>query len=437
MRVRRWEPAELDLTGTGAASVTFRHGEVRAVVATFRSGDRLLARYAPDRTGRWWYAIMDGSGAELGTGALDCEPEPPDDHGPVGPSGTRFRHADGTAHVPLQSTALWWHRQPSSTVELTLAGLRDSPITAVRTSVLPPDSAGWPGDDELELVERAVVALGAIDRQAELVIFGDGTALLRDGWTEHLRNVVARFAGFRNVAWCLAIDADRSGVQPARWDEALRLLAEHDHGHRPTTVHAGPGFDFGDRRLGLSSVRTDHARSSSNLNDDFAKPAVLDGVPEGDAPVRETDPVPECAVAEDVVLQAWETAVRGGYPSHGEWFVDDDHEPWRLAGGELRGESLPRLAFLRQVLSDVPGEPRYLRLRPDASTLGIEGEYYLQYLGEHRFRSRSFELPDASYRVEVIDTWTMTAEEVQRTDAGSFTVDLPGRLYQAVRITRC
>ncbi|WP_152363326.1 DUF5605 domain-containing protein [Microlunatus speluncae] len=496
MRVRRWELAELDLSGTAAASVIFSLGARRAVADMFHHGDRTLARFAPDHEGAWTYVVIDAAGASIDQGVLDCDPAAAGDHGPVEVDSTRFRHADGTAHVPLPTTALWWHRQPEPVRQQTLDALRSSPITAVRQSVLPPDETGWPDDSELDRVEWAITALHEVGLQAELVIFGDGRALDRPGWSDHLRAVVARFAAFRNVSWCLATDADRSGIEPARWDEALRLLAEHDHGHRLCTVHADPGFDFGDRRISHCSVRTDHARSSSTLNDNFAKPVIMDGaVLEGDAPVlsfpeptatsfpepvegqvrsrpvavagsspcpstgsgneqagcptgsgRGVGPRPEpvgdpvgSLTAEEVVLHAWETAVRGGFAAHGEWFLPrhPDLGPWWANGGELRGESLPRLAFLRQVLADVPGDPRYLRLRPDASTLGIPGEYYLQYLGAHRFRSRSFELPDGAYRVEVINTWDLTIEEVLRSDSGRFTVSLPPRLYHAIRVTRC
>ncbi|MFC7625916.1 DUF5605 domain-containing protein [Microlunatus sp. GCM10028923] len=421
MRVRRWEPAELELTGTPAAAIHFVHDRDRAVAEPFRSGDRLLVRFAPGVVGRWTYTIMDGEDHAIGEGTLDCEPEPDGDHGPVGSLGTRFAHADGTPHLPLPTSLPDWHQRPEAGD--TLALLQESPITAVRLSVLAPDRSDWPDDAELDLVERAVTELAGIGRQAELVIFGDGTGLNRDGWPEHLRRVVARFAGFRTVAWCLAVDADLAGVEPAVWREALDLLAEHDHGHRPCTVHAGLGFDFGDPRISHASVRTDHARSSSTLTDDFAKPAVLDGLVEGDAPGPDGG-----RTAEDVVLYAWETAVRGGFPTHAERWVD---------GGGPRGEALPRLRFLHEVLDSLPGTASYLRLRPDASTLGVPGSVYLQYLGAHRFRSRSFDLPDGAYRVEVIDTWSMTVEEVLRTDTGSFTVELPPRLYHAIRVTRC
>lgn len=421
MRVRRWEAAELDLTGTGAAEVHFVHDQVRAVAEPFRVGERSLARFAPAAVGRWAYTILDGAGVPIGEGTLDCEPEPDGDHGPVGVRGTRFAHADGTPHLPLPTTLLDWHRRPDA--ERTLGLLRESPITAVRLSVLDPERPDWPDDAELDRVEWAVAALAEIGRQAELVIFGDGRALDRAGWPEHLRRVVSRFAGFRTVSWCLAVHADRAGVEPSVWREALDRLAEHDHGHRLCTVHAGLGFDFGDPRISHASVRADHARSSSTLTDDFAKPAVLDGLVEGDAPTPDGS-----RTAEDVVLYAWETAVRGGFPTHAEHWVD---------GGEPRGEALPRLRFLREIVSELPEEASYLRLRPDASTLGVPGAVYLQYLGAHRFRSRSFDLPDGPYRVEVIDTWSMTVEEVLRTDSGSFTVELEPRLYHAIRATRC
>ena len=68
---------------------------------------------------------------------------------------------------------------------------------------------------------------------------------------------------------------------------------------------------------------------------------------------------------------------------------------------------------------------------------GVPAQYYLQYLGAHRFRSRSFDLPEGAYLVEVINTWDLTVVEVLRTDSGHFTVPLPPLLYHAIRATRC
>ena len=50
---------------------------------------------------------------------------------------------------------------------------------------------------------------------------------------------------------------------------------------------------------------------------------------------------------------------------------------------------------------------------------------------------REFRFDDgAAYRAEVIDTWNMTVTDAG-THRGRFRVDLPGRPYMAVRLTRC
>jgi hypothetical protein len=69
-------------------------------------------------------------------------------------------------------------------------------------------------------------------------------------------------------------------------------------------------------------------------------------------------------------------------------------------------------------------------------TAGKAENYYLQYLGLFQPHWRTVQLPDdQSYRIEVIDTWNMTILDagVQR---GTCRVELPGRPYMALRLTR-
>ena len=71
------------------------------------------------------------------------------------------------------------------------------------------------------------------------------------------------------------------------------------------------------------------------------------------------------------------------------------------------------------------------------SCIGIEHEYYLGYLNDAQPRSIVVNLPkDASYNVEVIDTWNMTITPLQKKFSGRSLIELPGKPYIAVRITK-
>ena len=71
------------------------------------------------------------------------------------------------------------------------------------------------------------------------------------------------------------------------------------------------------------------------------------------------------------------------------------------------------------------------------SCIGIEHEYYLSYLNDAQPRSIVIDLPeDALYRVDVIDTWDMTIDPLQKKFSGRSLIELPAKPYIAVRITK-
>jgi hypothetical protein len=66
---------------------------------------------------------------------------------------------------------------------------------------------------------------------------------------------------------------------------------------------------------------------------------------------------------------------------------------------------------------------------------GIEGEYYIIYLGFNQPAYRIFKLPSGiRFKVEIIDTWDMTVEEVPGIYEGEFKICLPSKPYIAIRL---
>ncbi|QDP97086.1 hypothetical protein FOE78_15160 [Microlunatus elymi] len=437
MITERWGVAELDVTSTPGATVIFEHDGERRYVESFPSRGRELVRFSPEFEGLWRYRILDAAGRMAGHGELECGPPGPDNHGPVViVDELRFGYADRTPYTPIGTCARWWHRAESAQRAATLAQLADAPFTKIRMDVLADGSATAPAEAELDQLEAAVRELAGLGIQAELVIFTP--ELLADpavDWRGYLRPLVARFAAFRNVAWCLAIDPDRwPADHPAStdqfWDEVLRLLAECDHGQRLRTIQAGVGFDFGARLITHCSLHHDQPRVCSVLTRRYRKPVLVDDLGmEGDAANHDGS-----RSAEDLVADIWEAVCRGGFAGHGEWYDNR----WWAVGGELKGAAPPRLALLGSILDEAPIGLRYGSVSYDASTLEVPGQYYLQYLGAHRFRHRRFELPaDALFRVEVIDTWNLRRELVADRVSGEYLLELPVRQYNAIRITRC
>ena len=436
MITEQWGVAELDVSGTPGATAIFELDGRQRFVDSFPLQDREMVRFSPDSQGDWSYRVLDGEGREVNRGTMPCVPPGPDNHGPVVITDElRFSHADGTPYTPIGTVLRWWHRQHRAMRAATLAELAEAPFTKIRMDVPAGGASTPPTPGELDQLEAAVTALGALGLQAELVIFTAGLIGDHDfAWERYLRGLVARFAAFRNVSWCLAVDPDRwdpaTGWTEQFADDALRLLAEADHGNRLRTIQAGPDYDFGRGLITQCSLHHDQPRLCSTLTGRYRKPVLLDGIGmEGDA-----DRAEDSRSAEDLVADIWEAVCRGGFAGHGECYDNR----WSEVGGALKGAAAPRLGLLRSIIDQAPAGVRYGSASYDASTLELPGRYYLQYLGAHRFRHRRFDLPtDAGFRVEVIDTWNLRTEVVAEGVRGEYLLELPDRLYNAVRITRC
>ena len=136
--------------------------------------------------------------------------------------------------------------------------------------------------------------------------------------------------------------------------------------------------------------------------------------------------------------------MRGGYAGHGETYVDEENDIlWWSHGGELHGDSPARIKFLHQILSETPGGFGLRRAQgwmafdevaavPD-NTTPIEG-YELHYYGFGRPSFRNFR-KEGDWRVEVIDTWEMTITDAG-IHTGNFRIQLPGKEYMAIRLTK-
>jgi hypothetical protein len=108
----------------------------------------------------------------------------------------------------------------------------------------------------------------------------------------------------------------------------------------------------------------------------------------------------------------------------------------------LRGESAPRLAFLRRILEEGPAvglEPMKVGsvIPYWFPCAGQEHQYYLTYFGVHRPARMRLDVPEGErYIVQVVDTWGMTVTPVAEPLVRGGWVDLPGKPYQAVILRR-
>ena len=107
---------------------------------------------------------------------------------------------------------------------------------------------------------------------------------------------------------------------------------------------------------------------------------------------------------EEMLRRFWEAACRGGYPGHGETYLNKENILWWSHGGILHGESHKRFGFLLDRLKETPGLGLmpYSRtwdevcavpqeITPGEAECGCK-EYYLIYYSFMRPTFREFHL---------------------------------------------
>ena len=91
---------------------------------------------------------------------------------------------------------------------------------------------------------------------------------------------------------------------------------------------------------------------------------------------------------------------------------------------------------MKKIIDEAPDYLESIYIDWDVSCIGKEKDYYLIYFDVNRPRFRELTLPKGgSYKIEVIDAWNMTIDLVG-TFKGNCRIELPGKSYMALRITR-
>jgi hypothetical protein len=168
-----------------------------------------------------------------------------------------------------------------------------------------------------------------------------------------------------------------------------------------------------------------------------------------------------------MVMRFWIGFTQGGYVGHGETYINEEEVLWWSKGGDIRGHSSPRIAFLRQIFEQAPaltpveqlegeetnfwdpetraemfdGRRREVDLNPtlagqncDAAGYNSDQGYYLFYFGMHQPGSANFYFSRGSYRIDLIDTWNMTIETLTEQASGETQVKMPAQKFNALRI---
>jgi len=493
--VEQWGIYEIQLNGPTNGnpfldtrlSAVFDHGDKRVEVPGFYDGDgKYLVRFMPDMQGRWSYETKANRWELTGkSGEFSATPPGPNNHGPVRVHNTyHFAHADGTPFKPIGTTIYNWLDTPDEVQEQTLQTLAASPFNKARMLITqqptpylnkyPP--ARWPfagqpphgwdltrfNPEFFRGYEKRLAQLRELGIEADVILFNPYgkwgfETMDAAGDDRYVRYVVARFGAYRNVWWSLANEYDYLRTKTeADWDRLGALVQACDPYQHLRSIHNGtllynhnqPWVTHVSMQNG---VAVETPGSAELYRDVYRKPVVYDEIKyEGDAKFRWAD-----LSGPEMVHRFWCGTIGGTYVGHGDYFNTAGEDTWTSFGGKISGQSVPRLAFLRQILADGPADG----LEPidkwnDPNTAGKAGEYYLTYFGHEQPTNWTFQIykrgvnDGEHFKVDVIDTWDMTLTPVAGEfiakkkdnyhfeDAQSRTVPLPGKSGMAVRIRR-
>lgn len=501
LTVERWGLLELTLPGKSDGNPFTDYGirgrfageREDVSVSGFYDGNGIWkVRFMPSFTGEYRYTVSGSFSDEEFSGTFTVSEPSEGNHGPVRVADRfHFAYADGTPFYPLGTTCYVWTQQPDERMEETLRSLQEARFNKIRFCVLPkhydynlgeprtypfegtpmdssvltkenfgdygPDSEGNRFDftrlnpEHFRHLEKQILALGELGIEADLIVMHPYdrwgfSRMPREADDLYWNYVIARFAAFRNVWWSLANEYDILKYKTEEdWEHYADLLVRNDpYGHLRSIHNCIPFYDHTRPWITHCSIQRQELYRGAELThawrEQFGKPVVLDEIAyEGNIQHGWGN-----ITGEEMVRRFWEGAVRGGYPGHGETFLNPEEVLWWSHGGRLRGESWKRVGFLLDVLRAVPGHGlKYLPAEwdsvcgiPEDGAAAEETGYRLYYYSFMRPSFRDFRFDDSTlYRAEVIDTWNMTVTDAG-VHRGRFRVELPGRPYMAVRITK-
>lgn len=490
--VERWGVFEARLPGKTDGnpftdyqiSGVFNYKDMTVTAAGFYDGDGVYAvRFMPSFEGEYTFRI-EGSFGEGTEGRFTVTaPVSANNHGPVRIKGYHFEYEDGVPYYPVGTTAYVWTHQAEETQLETLKSLGEGYFNKIRFCVFPkhylhnlhePCSYPYegtpcrfeaefsyqtmgpqPGNDwdfsrfnpaHFQQMEKRIVQLSELGIEADIICMH---AYDRWGFSEmsaeeddlYFRYITARFAAYRNVWWSVANEYDLLRKKTVSdWERYAQIILDNDPYGHPRSIHnCGEMYDHSRPWITHCSIQRIDLYKCAELTDEYRiryqKPVVLDEIAyEGDVEFGWGN-----ISGEELVRRFWESAVRGGYASHGETFDRPEGVLWWSHGGKLHGESPARLRFLLDILKQTPGAG--LKSMPgffDETVATVDDVmptgYYLYYYGFGRPCRRRYNIPmPGQYDVDIIDTWEMTVTPAGR-HSGSFVIELPRKPYIAVRI---
>lgn len=494
------------------SAIFIGHDTTISVAGFYDGNNTFIIRFMPEKTGIWQYTTQSNI-AELNNkkGSFECIKATGNNHGMVKVSNIyNFKYADGKQYYPFGTTSYAWTHMANDVQETTLKSLKNAGFNKIRMGVFPknydlvkeePEIYPYPikeikknaDGSEVKIwdftqfnpaffqhLEKRLDNLRDLGIEADLIIFHPYDKG-RWGFDEmpmeanlnYIKYLTARLAAFRNVWWSMANEYDYvKSKTDADWITLTKAVVKNDPYRHLCSIHGSTSkyFDYWRPEFTHVSVQDEapvmNWGAASIVRSIYNKPIIYDEVGyEGNLKHRWGR-----YSGEEMNHLIWMGVIGGTYVTHGESYMPSDLLPERsrrqqgldtifwAKGGELKGTSWKRVAFLRKILEEGNGPIEQADISRDSkiATTG-KGTYFI-YFGKEMTEKWLFNLPNKNanfekpqkgnrYKVEIIDTWEMTIKSVPTTfelaevndyrlyDKELKQVRLPLKPYIALRIT--
>jgi hypothetical protein len=510
-KIEQWKRFEIVLKHTPAGNAfndvslraTFTGPDTTYVVAGFYDDNNTYKiRFMPQKTGTWSYTTSSNvKTLNNQKGNFECVKAAANNHGIVRVRDTySFNYADGKPFYPFGTTAYAWTHMGKGLQEKTLLALKKSGFNKVRMCVFPknydlvkeePEAfpfavTGTTKDannntvivwdfnqfnpEFFQRLEKRIDDLNELGIEADLILFHPYDkgrwgfdAMPREVNIRYVQYLSARLASFKNVWWSLANEWDYVLSKTiADWDNLTQTIIKADPYRHLCSIHGATAtyYNYLKPEFTHVSVQDEAPVQSPNsaaiVRNVYHKPVIYDEVGyEGNLKSRWGR-----YSGEEMTHLVWNGVVAGTYVTHGETFMSRDATDtifW-AKGGDLKGTSWQRIAFLRKIIEACPGPLSLADVSRDNITASAGEGYYILYFGKQVNDSWLFNLPAKNgtlaklkagtrFKVDIIDTWEMTIEssplifetsaenDYRLLDKDLKKVRLPLKPYIALRIT--
>lgn len=509
-QVEQWNRFEVSFKTSKATDpvkvmlkATFTAADTAFTVNGFYDGDNTFkVRFMPHQTGKWTYITKSSiSALNNKKGYFECVKASPENHGMVRVSDIyNFKYANGKQFYPFGTTAYAWTHMHNDVQEKTLQTLKMSGFNKIRMCVFPKDYNLVKEEPEIypfeikeikkdntgkeikvwdfnrfnpaffQHLEKRIDDLAKLGIEADLILFHPYD---KGRWgfdnmpmeinLKYIEYITARLASFRNVWWSLANEWDLVKTKThSDWDVLTKAVVKNDPYLHLCSIHGATAtyFEYWKPEFTHVSIQDETPVQSPSvtaiLRNIYQKPVICDEVGyEGNLKSRWGRYSPE-----EMTMLVWNGILGGGYVTHGEsyMFKNANDTIFWSKGGEFKGTSWKRIAFLRKIMEECPASLSLADISRDNHTASAGQGYYIIYFGKEMHDSWLFNLPaknrefsklkaDTKFKVEIIDTWEMTivtvpeifetAEEndYRLYDKNQKKIRLPYKPFIALRIT--